>query len=199
VLEAWCPNPALLAENLRVVGRIYTELTALSERTGRYARLVEEFEGWVRGAEAEAAAVGGGRDGRNWGPGNAHRDAVGCEDVEALPREWRKMHTSLSLRLRGLQRELGGLPPAPSLPSVGGGQEEGSGRVSGLGRLLEGCGGLVGGMLRELEVMGRLERGVLEREERRVEEGVKGLLGVGGEGLGASGEEVWVPAWQSVG
>ncbi|KAK1052819.1 hypothetical protein LTR74_016431 [Friedmanniomyces endolithicus] len=204
VLEAWCPNSALLAENLRVVGRIYVELTSLSEKTGRFARLVWEFEGWIWGVEAEAeAAVGGGRDGRIAGRGNAHGDAlgdaVGCEDVGALPREWRKMHNSLSLRLRGLQRELGGLPPAPSLPSVGGGEEEGSGEGgSGLGRLLEGCGGLVGGMLRELEVMGKLERGVLEREERWVEEGVKGLLGVGGEGLGGSGGKGWVPAWQSV-
>ncbi|KAK1814399.1 hypothetical protein LTR12_011219 [Friedmanniomyces endolithicus] len=183
VLKAWCQHPALLAENLRVVGRIYTELTSLSETTGRFARLVVEFEGWVRGAQA--AAEGGGRGGRNGGAGFA--------DVEALPREWRKMHTSLALRLRGLQRELGGLPPAPS-PSPGGG----GGEASALGRLLEGCGGLIGGMLRELEVVGRLERGVLEREERRVEEGVKGLLGVGGEVLEVSGGREWVPAWQSV-
>ena len=172
------------------MGRIYSELTALLERTGRFGRLVAEFEVWVRGAEAAAAGRGrGSGGGEDW-------DAVGCEDVEALPREWRKMHTSLALRLRGLQRELGGLPPAPS--SGGGGGEGSGGEASALGRLLGGCGELVGGMLRELEVMGRLERGVLEREERRVEEGVRGLLGVGGEGLEVSGGKGWVPAWQSV-
>ncbi|TKA82974.1 hypothetical protein B0A55_01551 [Friedmanniomyces simplex] len=174
-LEAWCPDPAVLAENLQVASRIYAELSTLSESSGRYGQLVSQFENWTEGAEV----VLSGRDGE-------------ARFVEALPQEWHKMHTSLALRLRTLQRDLGVLPPAPR------GKDDGARQASGLRVLLESCEGLLGGMLKELELMSKLERGILQREKGRVEDEVKGIRLDGADaGLGLKGKQ-WVPAWQSV-
>ncbi|KAK3072755.1 hypothetical protein LTR53_006248, partial [Teratosphaeriaceae sp. CCFEE 6253] len=167
-LEAWCPDTALLAENLQTASRVYTELAALSEDAGRYAQLAALFESWIDGAKASSA--------QSDGPGF----------VEALPQDWHKAHTSLALRLRALQRDLGLLPPAP----IGG-----TAQASGLHVLLETCDSLLAGMLKELELMSKLERGVLQQEKERVDDEVTRLI-LGSATRGTA--EQWVPAWQSV-
>jgi hypothetical protein len=102
--------------------------------------------------------------------------------IQPLPDDWRTAHASLGLKLRSIQRNLGVLPPPHSS------SEEGSG----LQVVLKGCKSLVDGMLRELDIMVKLEKELLARETNKIEEEVKGLI------LDDVGMQNWVPAWQSV-
>ncbi|KAK5715543.1 hypothetical protein LTR15_010188 [Elasticomyces elasticus] len=164
-LDSWCSDATLLAENLQTASRGYFELTTLSENGGRYQQLVSTFENWIDAAE--------------------HRESGDAKFVEALPHEWHKAHTSLALRLRTLQRELGLLPPAP--PSKNQAEDDPALRI-----LLESCETLLAGMLKELELMSKLERGILQREKERVDDEVKKLM------IDDTKTTQWVPAWQSV-
>lgn len=165
-LDSWCPEPALLAEHLQILSKVYAELSALAESGSRYAHLVATFEAWV---DSAASAT--------------NRSA---SFVDALSPEWHKAHTSLALRLRALQREFEMLPPAPA-------DEE---RQSSLELLMRRCKELLDGTLKELEVISKLEKGILEREKRRVEEEVSALTASAA--LDAGSKQTWVPAWQSV-
>ncbi len=102
--------------------------------------------------------------------------------TQPLPEDWRTAHASLALKLRSVQRNLRVLPP-PSDTSDSG---------SGLGVILKGCETLVDGMLRELEVMMKLEKELLTRDRNRLEEDVKTMV------LDDVGMQPWVPAWQKV-
>ncbi|KAK5126696.1 hypothetical protein LTR85_009630 [Meristemomyces frigidus] len=164
-LDVWCHEPALLAEHLQILSKVYAEVSALAEEGSRYAHLVARFEVWVHGAESAANRSG---------------------FVEALPPEWHKAHTSIALRSRSLQRDFEMLPPAPQ-------SEE---RPSSLEMLISSCKELLDGMLKELELMSKLEKGILEREKKRVEEEVAALTNSAA--LTASSKKQWVPAWQSV-
>ncbi|KAK3619132.1 hypothetical protein LTR56_017610 [Elasticomyces elasticus] len=167
-LDSWCSDATLLAENLQTASRGYTELTTLSENGGRYQQLVSTFEKWIDIAEGSSERQNGGR-----------------VFVEALPHDWHKAHTSLALRLRTLQRELGLLPPAPP-------RSDHSEDDSALKVLLDSCETLLAGMLKELELMSKLERGILQREKERVDDEVKKLT------IDDTKTTQWVPAWQSV-
>ena len=103
--------------------------------------------------------------------------------IQALPDEWRAAHGSLGLKLRSIQRTLGVLPPPPRMDG-----EEGSG----LQVVLKGCKSLVEGMLRELELMMKLEKELLARETNKIEEEVRGLV------LDDLITQQWRPAWLSV-
>ena len=103
--------------------------------------------------------------------------------VQPLPEEWRSAHASLALKLRAIQRNLGVLPPLLENNSV---------ERSGLQVVLEGCKKLVGGMVKELEVMTRLEGEVMARETARVEDEVKSLM------MDDGGRYAWTPAWQKM-
>lgn len=166
-LEAWCADPPLLAENLQILSKVYTELSTAVEEASRYSQLATAFESWIA----------------------ADADAAHSNFVEALPPEWHKAHTSLALRLRSLQRELETLPPP--VPAANGAPS------SSLEILILCCRGLLSGMLRELEVMTKLEKGMLEREKRRVEGEVKALT-LGHGSIAQDASVAWVPAWQSV-
>lgn len=102
--------------------------------------------------------------------------------IQPLPDEWRAAHASLALKLRSIQRTIGVLPPPASSSEDG----------SGLQVVLKGCKSLVDGMLRELDMMVKLEKELLARETNKIEEEVKGLV------MDDVGMQTWVPAWQSV-
>lgn len=102
--------------------------------------------------------------------------------IQTLPDEWKAAHASLALKLRSIQRNLGVLPPPHSSTEKG----------SSLQVVLNGCKSLVDGMLRELDLMLKLEKDLLARETNKIEEEVKGLV------LDNFGMQDWVPAWQSV-
>ncbi|KAK5109069.1 hypothetical protein LTR62_007525 [Meristemomyces frigidus] len=171
ILEDWCPHdPSLLAENLQTLSKIHHELSSMTEHpTGRYTELVAVFERWVDSTLVENRAG---------------------TFVLALSQVWHKTHTSLALRLRALQRDLLGLPPAPGMQE--GGYREGE--QAALRQVLEYCSLLLDGMLRELEMMGKLEKEVLLREKARVDEEVGVLVA----GDLSRVPRKWVPVWQSV-
>lgn len=102
--------------------------------------------------------------------------------IQPLPEEWKAAHASLALKLRSCQRNLGVLPPAHQSSDEG----------SGLQVVLKGCKALVDGILRELDLMLKLEKDLLARETNKIEEEVQALV------LDNVGMQGWVPAWQSV-
>jgi len=169
-LDSWCHDPTLLAEHLQILSKVYTEVSALIEEGSRYAQLIAIFESWAEDAD----------------PSISHDSRPPAGFLDPLPPEWRKSHTSLALRLRALQRELEVVPQPPR-------NEE---RPSSLELLLGSCRELLDGMFRELELMTKLEKGLLEREKKRVEDEVKALTLDGG--LIENAKKQWVPAWQNV-
>lgn len=166
-LDHWCPDAGLLVECLQVLSRVYAELDSLCEPKSRYAELVSVFGRWSTSVEASWA--------------NADKDFV-----EALPEGWRAAHTSLSLRMRSLQHDMGVLPRVPVHVS--------NGHSPTLEIVMRSCNSLLDGMLRELETMSELEREVLSQERSRIDEGVKAVTAASLEGK----KSAWVPAWQSV-
>ena len=162
-LEAWCHDSAQLAEHLQLLSRVYTEVSALAEENSRYAMLVTTFETWVDDAETAVTQSSG--------------------FVDALPSDWHKAHTSLALRMRSMQREMQSLPRAPTT--------DGERQPSSLEVLMRSCWELLAGMLREVDLMSKIEKGVLEREKRRVDEEVEAFAGV-------DAARPWTPAWQTV-
>ena len=155
----------MLVENLQILSLVYSDITSLIDDGSKYGDIVSIFELWLNEAEAPEPGM----------------------FIQSLPEEWKMAHASLALKLRSIQRNLGVLPP----PSSGGGgiSEEGSG----LEVVLRGCKALVDGMLKELEVMVKLEKELLARERTKIEEDVQRLV-LGDVGM----REVWAPAWQKV-
>ena len=103
--------------------------------------------------------------------------------IQPLPDDWRTAHASMVLKLRSIQRNLGVLPPP---------HQSGGGEGSGLEIVLKGCKTLVDGMLKELEIMMKLEKEILARERTKIENDVKALVVLHGVGM----QTLWVPAWQ---
>nr|POE77507.1 hypothetical protein CFP56_09154 [Quercus suber] len=163
-LNAWCSDQALLVESLHVLSRVHTTLANLLEPDSRYSDLVATFAAWIDDADSAYDGVR---------PGFA----------SSLPEVWRQTHTSLALKLRALHRELDSLPPAP--------REWERGETSSLAALLGDCRTLLEGMLKELEVMVKLEKETVQRERAKVEAEVEALA------LEPSTKSTWLPAWQT--
>ncbi|KAF2771031.1 hypothetical protein EJ03DRAFT_325829 [Teratosphaeria nubilosa] len=161
-LDTWCPDSALLAENLQILSKVHTELSALTEPESRYANLVSMFEAWTQQTEVESMPI----------------------FLDSLPPDWHKSHTSLALRLRALQRDVELLPPPPPA--------EASSSPSSVAVLLLSSRQLLDNMLRELEMMTKLEKELLEREKTRIEEEIDAI---DYESVVSSD---WTPAWRSV-
>lgn len=164
-LAAWSHSPADLAEDLQTLGRMFRELAALSEPDSRYSELVTTFETWMHRAQHLL---------------RRERRGTETDFLEPLPESWKHASVSISLRLRALQRELSLLPPPPTDQAK---------RSSSLGTLLRCCSNLSDGMAAELDVMTKLEREVLAREKRGIEEDIVRMNGI---------EQIdrWMPAWQ---
>lgn len=169
-LESWCADPALLAEHLQTLGRVASDLRSHTEPGSRYSEMTETFEKWATGAESVLL------DKKN-----------SSNFIEALPDSWRAVHTALSLKLRSIQRDLSTLPPMPpnAEPDM----------TPSLQVLLENCSSLIDGILKELELMTKLQKEVLQRGKERIDEQINALVST----KDATNEkENWVPVWQSV-
>lgn len=102
--------------------------------------------------------------------------------LQPLPEDWKAAHASLALKLRSIQRNLRVLPPVKS-----------AAEGSGLEVVFRACKTLVEDILKELEVMTKLEVEMMARENVRVEDEVKTML--------TSDDvmsETWTPAWKRV-
>lgn len=163
-LQAWCPDHALLAENLQMLARVHKDVTAITHPESRYTELLHAFEQWVAGAEETMA--GGVRG-----------------FVEGPPGSWREAHASTALKIRSLQREMATLPP---LPNHG---LEDQPKTS-LHVILTSCRSLVDGILRELDMMAKLEKELLGQEKSRIDNAVGGL------NIEQMPTSSWKPAWQ---
>ncbi|CAK4031600.1 Hypothetical predicted protein [Lecanosticta acicola] len=168
-LESWCPDEALLAEHLQTLSRVVSDLRAHTESGSRYSDLTETFDMWVTRAESVLL------DGQN-------------QAIEALPETWRAVHTSVALKLRSIQRDIGVLPPAPQSDIE---------HASSLEIVLDNCSALVDSMLKELEVMTKLQKEVLQQGKLRMDEQINALISANEQAQGSE-KESWIPAWQSV-
>lgn len=134
--------------------------------------MTETFEKWATGAESFLTD-----------------EKSSANFIEALPDSWRAVHTATSLKFRAIQRDLGTLPPLPP--------NDEPDMTPSLHTLLENCSSLVDGILKELELMTKIQKEVLQRGKERIDEQIDALVN----GADATGEkENWVPvpAWQSV-
>lgn len=168
MLHSWCPDPGYLVENLQTLARMHRDITALTDQGSRYNDVLNHFESWI--ASAEATMQG-----------------EASEFINTLPHHWREAHASVALKVRSLQREMGVLPPLPSGSSSG--EEDTS-----LERLVRSCRTLIDGILRELDMMEKLEREILAREKSRIDIAV-GAMRLDDPGVDEASK--WVPAWQS--
>ena len=100
--------------------------------------------------------------------------------TEPLPDDWKATHAALGLKLRSIQRNLRVLPPMQT------GSES-----SGVQIVFKACKTMVEDMLKELEVMGKLEKEMMEREKTRLESEVNDLVM---SDVGVA--QPWLPAWQ---
>lgn len=170
MLESWCADPALLTGYLQTLSQIASDLRSHTDAGSRYSEMTETFEKWA--TDAESALLD---------------ENSPARFVEALPDSWRAGHTALSLKLRAIQRDISSLPPIPP--------NDESDITPSLQVLLENCSSLVDGILKELELMTKLQKEVLQRGRERIDEQIDALLG----NVDVTGEkENWVPAWQSV-
>lgn len=165
-LETWCADPAMLVENLQILSLVYSDLESLTEEGSRHAEVVKMFEGWV----------------------DESQDTAKADFVQALPDDWYQAHSSLALKLRAIQRNLSVLRP----PAVSKDRED---EATALEMVLKGCKTLVDGILKELDMMSKLEKAILAKERTRVEDEVRMLVL---DDVGMAHTPAWVPAWGKV-
>ncbi|KXT04644.1 hypothetical protein AC578_2102 [Pseudocercospora eumusae] len=168
-LECWCPDTALLSEHLSSLSRVISDLRAHTEPGSRYSEMVETFETWADRAESILMDA-----------------QPGAAFIEALPESWRATHTSLALNMRSIQRDISMLPPLPPRSDAE--------NPSSLEIMIDDCVLLVDGMLKELEVMTKLQKEVLQRGKARIDEQINALMSSGVDN-GAQEKENWQPAW----
>lgn len=129
-----------LDEKIQVLDEIVSGVWNLGEHNGKYARAVRKFERWLSRCQGILAA-------RESDDGLGNGEFV---FLEALEQSWKDECTNLTRKLdmwRGQLRDLGELERASSLATVVGEYRT-----------------LVKGMLKELAVMGEIERDVMGRE-----------------------------------
>lgn len=161
-LESWCSDPTMLIENLQILSLVHSDLEALTEEGSRHAELVKKFERWFENSQ----------------------DPANLDFVQSLPEEWHNTHSSLALKARSIQRNLGVLRPP-----------ERSDEPTALETVLKGCKSVMDGLLKELDLMSKLEKEILAKETAKVEEQVRALVL---DDTGMSQAQPWIPAWGQV-
>jgi len=102
--------------------------------------------------------------------------------LEPLSEDWKSAHASLALKLRGIQWNLRVLPPIPKAFDS-----------SGVAIVWKACTALVQDMSEELDVMSKLEKEVMTREDMKIDDEINKLVRNDSR-LG--GNENWTPPWQ---
>lgn len=167
ILHTWCPDPVLLVENLQTLARVHRDISGVTESGSRYSDVLNTFDAWV--TKAEATMMGG-----------------TSAFVGPLPGDWQEAHASVALKVRSLQREMSALPPLPTRSAA-------SDEPTSLETLMQSCRTLIDGILRELDMMHKLENGVLAQEKSRIDSAVSGM---NLDSVGTDKGESWLPAWQ---
>ncbi|KAI5370411.1 hypothetical protein Slin15195_G012870 [Septoria linicola] len=170
-LETWCPDHALLSEHLQTLSRVVSDLRAHTEPGSRYSELVQTFDEWATKAESFLTSK-----------------ASSANFIEALPESWQSQHTSLALNMRSIQRDITTLPPLPPSDSAT--------DPSSLHIMFDSCSSLADSMVRELELMTKLQKEVLQQGKMRIDQQISVLTSAGARN---QDKENWTPAWQHVG
>lgn len=143
----------ILTDSIRGLSSCFNELSEISDKAGRHFKVVQEFTAWIERASNTI---------------NNGATMDGDVFVKPLPRDWHESTTSLSQRLRLLQREVEKLPRVPAnLASEYAG--------STLMKLLKHLTTLPSSMSKELEFMLEIEKDVLAKEAQRVEDAIVGI------------------------
>lgn len=140
-------DEALLSENIRTLSTVVTEILSLIEDEGRVSGLLEIFEHWIEW-------VGGIWASRT----DQEFSEAQVEFVEGLGEAWRSECRALVRKLGSLGRVLDGLEKPKDGSSI---------RV-----LMDSVSLLTAETLNELKMVLRLEGEIVEKEVRRVDEGV---------------------------
>ncbi|KAH8815678.1 hypothetical protein F5884DRAFT_696219, partial [Xylogone sp. PMI_703] len=130
-----------IEEKIQVLGEVITGVWHLGEHGGKYARLVRKFEKWVAKTEGIMAV----RNSKN-----------GFDDekivfVEELDHAWKDDCFTIGRKLNTWKDQLDQLGPPPDPGSS-------------LATLVQGCRGLVFGMLKELSIMAKIEKDAVKAE-----------------------------------
>ena len=136
------------AEAVRTLSMCFHELVGLSGPDGRYSALIRDFTAWIEKAEPIFACS------------KEEFDNLDRQLIDALPSEWHEAHTTISHKLRLLERDINGLPQTT-------GDSE-----STLARMLEVLRSSSLAMKQELGSLLDLEQQVLARETQRIEKAV---------------------------
>lgn len=145
-----------LANSVQSLSSCVHGLSGLSGPEGRYSRLVQEFTAWIEEADPTLDA------------GDSEPGINARLFINPLSQEWHESHTSLSQRVRLLEREVELLPPLPGNTDI-------TGPEPAISIILRILGSSVLAMRQELQVMLDLERSVLVGETRRVEQAIRRL------------------------
>lgn len=165
-LKEWCGGDSgSLAENIQILSNVVTESTQLLEPGGRVEEVIGVFSEWL-------GLVEGIWDLREENHGSI---SIGSEFdfIDGLGETWEAEAAGLGRRLGGLSRMLEGL----DMPR----------KECSLWDLMSLVKLLIEGAVDELSVVGKVQREVVEREKRWVDERIKGME--------ADIESVLVGAW----
>jgi hypothetical protein len=144
------PNCSL-AEHIQILSGPLQELPSLVDSDGRFGRLIEDFEQWIKWADEVSAA-------RTL---DAEMNRPTLESVEALGDTWKAENAALTRKLTSYSRDLGRL----TQPASG----------SSIASVVTFCQQLVDGLLDELQIMRKIERDIVAREQKWVETGLKSI------------------------
>ncbi|KAB2574423.1 hypothetical protein DBV05_g6969 [Lasiodiplodia theobromae] len=147
-LQEWSSGSATfgLAENIQLLGPLLNELRALTDAGGRHTSVVQEFEEWSTRAEEV------------W---RRREEAQSAEVVEGLGDGWKVEVGALIRKVTALARDAERLVE----PAAG----------SSISTVVGGCRALVTGIMRELQLMRRMEGEVGESEAWFVEQQLQGM------------------------
>lgn len=143
-----------LASSVQSLSSCVHEMSGLSGPEGRYSRLVQEFTAWIEEAGPTLDA------------GDSEPDINARLFIDPLSREWHESHTSLSQRVRLLEREVELLPPLPGDTDI-------IDPESAISIILQILRSSVLAMRQELQILLDLEQRVLAGETRRVEQAIR--------------------------
>ncbi|KAI1267340.1 hypothetical protein F5Y18DRAFT_379915 [Xylariaceae sp. FL1019] len=157
-----------LDERVQILDQVLNGVWQLGEQGGRYQRMVSAFEVWAeRVKEIRTAQRRNDVDALLDRGGGIADDGDGGLFVSDLDAPWKRDYAGLMRMLEGWRRLLSQLGDVPDDET-----DRGSGlelKKSGLRRMVEGCRALVQDMLKELEIMDKIERAAIYAEEDWIE------------------------------
>lgn len=148
-LQQWgMGSSGTLAERVQLLSGILQELCSLIDRSGRYTRLITDFERWLNWVENVRTVSSSGT-------------SASFEFIEGLGDAYKAEHAALTRKVAALTRDLEILP----IPTTG----------SAMAATMSQSKAMLRGMIDELQAIHSLETELVSREKDRVEEGLMSI------------------------